>query len=40
MLNLELLDVTSHTEEVENERGEIENATIVEDGIGLFFTLT
>lgn len=34
MLNLELLDVDPHVEEFVNERGEIENVTVVEDGIG------
>lgn len=34
MLNLELLDVDSHSEEIRNERGELENVTIVNDGIG------
>lgn len=34
MLNLELLDVDSKAEEFQNERGEIENVTVVEDGIG------
>ncbi|KAI6171446.1 Alpha nicotinic acetylocholine receptor subunit 38 [Aphelenchoides bicaudatus] len=35
MLNLELLDVDSHTEELRNERGELENVTVVNDGIDL-----
>lgn len=36
MVNLELLDVDSEMEEFVNDRGEKENVTKVEDGIGWF----
>ncbi|KAI6233863.1 Acetylcholine receptor subunit alpha-type unc-38 [Aphelenchoides fujianensis] len=34
MLNIQLLDVDSYTEEVRNDRGELENVTVIVDGIG------